>query len=123
MIGVAWLGLPALLTAAVAAPDSEEIGIVRAPSGAMLEWKRRPGKPAQLKVTKVAKGSQASALGYRARDEILTIGAVPVADRDLTTVLDLPATAAASACGASRKSSSCRPSSGPEGSWSPRTTG
>ncbi len=96
---VARLALLAFLTSAVGGPvasgleqdsdASNETCIVSVPTGARLEWKRRTGKPSQLKVKKVETGSAAAGLGYRPEDEILSIASAPVADKDLITSLGL----------------------------------
>ena len=89
MMRVAWLALLAVLTTAVGAPSSDETCTLSVPLGATLEWKRSAGRPGQLKVKKVEKGSQAAGLDYRVGDEILSIGADSVSDKELRAVLDL----------------------------------
>ena len=59
------------------------------PLGATLEWKRAAERPGQLKVKKVESGSQAAELGYRAGDEVLSIGDDAVSDKELRAVLDV----------------------------------
>jgi cytochrome c biogenesis protein CcmG, thiol:disulfide interchange protein DsbE len=94
----AGLGLLAFLAATVGSPvvsrpedgsDSNESCTVSVPSGARLEWRRRKGKAAQLKVKKVEAGSAAAGLGYRPEDEILSIASVAISDKDLDTSLGL----------------------------------
>jgi cytochrome c biogenesis protein CcmG/thiol:disulfide interchange protein DsbE len=86
---VARVALLAVSMAALGATDPDETCTVSVPLGASLEWKHRAGKPGQLKVRKVEKASGAASMGYRAGDEILSIGGESVVDKDLRAVLDL----------------------------------
>jgi thiol-disulfide isomerase/thioredoxin len=83
------LGLLAAVAAAPGAPAEDESCTLSVPLGATLEWKRGAERPAQLRVKKVEGGSQAAGLGYRAGDEVLSIGDDAVSDKELRAVLDL----------------------------------
>jgi thiol-disulfide isomerase/thioredoxin len=88
-LSIGWLGLLALTAQTPTRPPAtsgSESCLVTVP-GALLEWKRRPGKPGEFKVKKVEQGSRAAALGYLPGDEILSIGGGAFADDDLAQVL------------------------------------
>jgi thiol-disulfide isomerase/thioredoxin len=83
------LVLLVVLTATLGAAGSDETCTLSVPQGATLEWKCRAGNAGHLKLKKVESGSPAAGLGYRAGDEIVAIGGVPVSDKDLGSILDL----------------------------------
>src|SRR5262245_56751333 len=83
------LGSPAFSRPEDGSDASNESCTVSVPSGARLEWRRRKGKPAQLKVKKVEAGSTAAGLGYRPEDEILSIASVAISEKDLDTSLGI----------------------------------
>jgi thiol-disulfide isomerase/thioredoxin len=83
------LGLLAAVAIAQGAPADEERCTLSVPLGATLEWKRGAERSGQLKVKKVEAGSPAAGLGYRAGDEVLSVGDDAVSDKELRAVLDL----------------------------------
>lgn len=87
--------LGTVLALALAAPASaiDEELFVPLETGATLAWKRQENKPAQLKLVKVGKKSEAEGLGYRKGDEIIAIGSEPLGDQTLAAFLRLSRTA------------------------------
>jgi len=78
--------LCALAAASAAAGDKEQFLIYNR-AGITLEWERKTGEPAKLKIKNLEKKSAAAKAGYEKKDEIIAINGEPIGDRSLRAFL------------------------------------